>query len=486
MAHNARTQKLAGDTTPAPETVERSGAVDSALEKLWRLLTSMKLALVLMLAFAALTLVGTVLIQAPPGVVDDPEAKTSWLAGLRPRFGGWTDILDQLQLFTIFTSVWLRAIGALLAASLVACTVQRIPGVWRTMTRPHVAVGPAFFEHAPQHEAMTFQRSPAEVLEATQQVFRRRGYRAITVDAGTVHLYFDKHRWAGWAGLVAHISIVVILAGAMVGSYAGYRDSQFMLAEGATSAVPNVPGATITLNSFQDTYTATTGAPLDYVSDITVTQDGQVVARQEVRVNEPLRYRGISFFQAFFGPAAVVTVKDAEGATLFAEGVPLAWTLNEGGNKVGTFTLPEQGLTAWIVSTAGPSDPRVKPGQVVVELYRADTGAAVVQETIDQGTPSTIEGLTFSFDRETKYTGLSVANDPGTPLVWLGCILLVVGFVIRLYVPSRRIWGRLEARPRGGTALAIAAVGRRDTGFDNEFTTIVTDIRQANTDRAGS
>ena len=64
-----------------------------------------------------------------------------------------------------------------------------------------------------------------------------------------------------------------------------------------------------------------------------------------------------------------------------------------------------------------------------------------------------------------------MANDPGTPLVWLGCFLLVVGFVIRLYVPYRRVWGRLVARPGGGTTLSIAAVGRRDTGFDAEFTT---------------
>jgi cytochrome c biogenesis protein len=272
----------------------------------------------------------------------------------------------------------------------------------------------------------------------------------------------------------------------MVGSMFGFRDSQFMLAEGSTSAIPNTPGATITLNSFKDTYNTTTGAPADYVSDVTVTQDGQVAARQLVRVNEPLRYKSISFYQAFFGPAAVVTVKDAEGKTLFSEGVALAWTANNGGNKVGSFTIPDKNLTAWIVATTGPDDPDVKPGQVAVELYKSDTGDAVIQKSIDQGVATTLEGLSFTFDREAKYTGLSVANDPGTPLVWLGCILLVVGFVIRLYVPYRRVWGRMVARPGGGTTLSIAAVGRRDTGFDAEFTAIVTDIRQALTAPARS
>jgi cytochrome c biogenesis protein len=486
MAHDATTHELGGGTGAAPGAAERMGGVDSALEWLWHLLTSMKLALVLILIFAALTLVGTLVIQAPPGVMDDPQAKTDWLAEIRPRFGGWTDIMNSLQVFTIFGSAWVRAIGALLVASLVACTVHRIPGTWRTMRKPHVNVGAAFFEHAPQHEAMTFQRKPDEVLAETGQVFRRHHYRTITEDDGTVHLYAVRNNWAPWGGLIAHFSIVVILAGAMVGSLWGFRDSEFMLAEGATSAIPTVPGATITLNSFKDTYSPTTGAPIDYVSDVTVSQDGQVVARQEVRVNEPLRYRGISFFQAFFGPAAVVTVKDAAGATVVSEGVPLAWTASNGGNKIGSFTIPNQNLTAWIVATTGPNDPDIKPGQVAVELYRSDTGVAVTQQSIDQGTPTTIEGLIFIFEREAKFTGLSVANDPGTPLVWLGCILLVVGFVIRLYVPYRRVWGRLSARPGGGTSLSIAAVGRRDTGFDTEFTTIVTEIRQAMTAQARS
>jgi cytochrome c biogenesis protein len=271
----------------------------------------------------------------------------------------------------------------------------------------------------------------------------------------------------------------VILAGAMVGSMFGFRDGQFMLTEGSTSAIPKVAGATITLNSFKDTYSPTTGQPLDYVSDISVVQDGKEVARQLVRVNEPLRYAGVSFFQAFFGPAAIVSVKDAEGKVLFADGVPLAWESSNGGNKVGSFTLPDQNLAVWVVATTGPNDPSVKPGQVAIELYKADTGDPVVQKSIDQGVATTIEGMTFTFDREAKYTGLSVANDPGTPIVWLGCFLLVAGFAVRLYVPYRRVWGRLAARPDGGSSLSIASVGRRDSGLDAEFTAIVTDIRQA-------
>jgi len=272
----------------------------------------------------------------------------------------------------------------------------------------------------------------------------------------------------------------------MVGSLWGFRDSQFMLSEGATSAVPTKAGLSITLNSFKDTYYPDTGAPSDYVSDVVLTRDGQTVAQQLVRVNEPLRFEDVSFYQAFFGPAAVVTVKDASGKILFSKGVPLAWTSSNGGNKVGTFSIPGQNLAVWVVATTGPNDPSVKPGQVAIELYASDTGNPIVQKSIDLGTPTTIEGLTYTFDRETKYTGLNVAKDPGTPIVWIGCLLLVLGFMVRLFVPYRRIWGRLESRMDGGSSLSIAAVGRRDSDLDAEFTSLVTDIRQAVTGPAHS
>lgn len=478
MTQNTQTRKLTGGTLPAP-AAEKAGGVDSALDWLWRTLTSMKLALVLMVLFAGIILVGAFVIQMPPGLAEDPRARADWLAGVRPRFGGMTDVLDSLQVFTLFQSVWVKILGALIAASLVACTVARIPGTWRTMKHPHVAVGASFFEHAPQHEAMTFQRTPAEVLETAGQALRRRGYRLTTEDDGVVHLYADKNRWAPWSGLVAHASIVVILAGALVGAQWGFRQDGFNLAEGVTAAVPTVSGATITLNSFQDTYDPRTGQPLDYVSNVTIARDGQAPFTRDVRVNEPLRYEGVSFYQSSFGPAALVSVADADGQAVFAESVPLSMSLIEGGNRVGMFTLPDEGVTVWVVGTNGPSDPRAKPGQVQVQVFDAGTGAGIAQQAIDQGKPATIEGLTFTFEREGKYTGLSVAKDPGTPLVWLGCLLLIGGFAVRLYVPHRRLWGRLEARANGGTALAVAAVGRRDTAFDNEFTSLVTDIRQA-------
>ena len=489
MTHEAQTGRLPAETvSPPAETLEQGGGIarPDLLEGLWGLLTSMKFGVVVILALAALGLVGTMVIQAPPGIAADAAAKADWLDEVRPKYGGWTPILDQLQVFTIFESVWFRALAALLTASLIACSAHRLPGLWKSATKPHVAIGEAFFTHAPQHEFIAVRGTGEEIGARVGGVLRRHRYRVVSEDDGILHLYADKFRWGPFGTVIGHLSLVVILAGALVGSMFGFRDTGFVVAEGSTVPVANGQGISVELVQFQDAYYTETGAPADYASDLVIYQDGTEVARQTVRVNEPLRYGGLSFYQSFYGPAAAIRVTDAKGSSVFADGVPLAWTEGDSGRRVGSFVIPGADLTVWIIGTAGTGDTVVAPGQMRVEVYKGSAGTAVAGQTIDQRTSAVLAGYTFAFDREMQYTGLSVARDPGTPLIWLGSLLMIAGFVLVLMFPHRRIWGRLVVRHDGRGMLSLAAAGRRDVTANTEFTDLVTDIRAAFTTPTGA
>src|SRR5665811_190653 len=159
----------AGQVAPRPTLMDR---VDTVLEGLWHLLTSMRVAMILMIAIAAIGVIGSLVIQAPVGVLNDAQAKADWINEIRPRFGGWTNVMNFFQLFEIFNSVIFRVLIAALTISLVACSVHRTPGVWRTATKPRIDVGPAFFEHAPQHESIVVHQEPAAALAVLQGVLR--------------------------------------------------------------------------------------------------------------------------------------------------------------------------------------------------------------------------------------------------------------------------------------------------------------------------
>ena len=187
MAHDARTRPLPGPIAGEPDADVDDGAfvgIDLVLEKLWRLLTSMRFALVLILALAVLGLIGTLVIQAPAGVLADPTAKADWIDQIRPKYGGWTNVMDTLGVFQIFDSIWFRVIAAALVISTTACSLHRIPGMWKTATKPHVGVGEAFFTHAPQRDSVRLDAAPAAALERVAATFRRHHYRTIVEDDG--------------------------------------------------------------------------------------------------------------------------------------------------------------------------------------------------------------------------------------------------------------------------------------------------------------
>ena len=481
MTEEVQTRPLPPNGAPAASAVGPSfmDRVDRALEGLWHFLSSMRVAMVIMLAIAALGVLGSLIIQAPPGIVADPAAKASWLDEIRPKYGGWTGFLDTLQLFEIFNSLLFRVLVASLTISLIACSVHRIPGIWRTTTKPRVDVGPQFFEHAPQHEAIVVRHTAAETQAIVEGVLRGRRYRTLSSDDGAIHIYADRNRWAPWAGLIAHMSIVVILLGAIAGTLWGFRDAQFTIAEGATLPIAAEPGLTLKLIDFTDKYDPETGAPIDYASQVILYKDGQEIDRHTVRVNDPLRYGDLTFYQAFFGAAATMTVKDAAGNTLVSEGVPLAWRTTADDRPIGSFSIPGTDYVGWVIGTLGGGDATVKPGQMQVDLYKADSGAPVASKVMDQGVATTLGDYTVTFERESQFTGLNVARDPGVLLVWLGSFLLFGGFVIRFTIQHKRVWGRIVPRPNGGAVLGMATLATRDVSQATDFENLVTDIRAA-------
>jgi cytochrome c biogenesis protein len=340
-------------------------------------------------------------------------------------------------------------------------------------------VGPAFFQHAPQHEAIVVRRTPAETRGIVERVFRERRYRTLAGGDEEVSLYADRFRWVPIAGLVGHLSLVVILAGGVVGTLFGYRDAGFTISEGQTLPVAAEPGLSIQLLDFTDRYDTVTGSPIDYASQIVVFKDGAEIDRHTVRVNDPYRYGATSVYQAFFGAAAVVTVKDAAGNTLLAEGVPLAWRTTADNRPVGSITVPGVKNVIWLVGTLGSGDRMIKPGQIQVELYSAGEANQIAAEVVDQGVATKFGDLTVTFERESQFTGLNIARDPGVMLIWLGSALLFLGFVVRFTVPHKRVWARIVGRPNGGAMLAMASLGSREIAGGSDFDNLVNDVRAA-------
>ena len=449
-------------------------------ERLWHFFISMRTGLVLILGLALLGLVGTMLVQAPAGLQGDQQAYATWLESLRPKYGGWTGIFDTLGLFSIFNSVWFRGIMVLLMTSVLACSANRAPHLWKLTVHPRMSTSESFLQHAPLSMQASGSAGTEVALAGVESAFRRRHFRTIAeVDGDTIHLYADHFRWGPFGTVIAHLSLAVILIGALAGSAFGFRNENFAVAVGSTVDVGNGTGLSVEAKNFTDSY-YTNGAPSDYASDLVVYRDGQQVGASTIRVNQPMRIGDVTFYQSYFGAAAAMKVVDGSGAVLADQGVPLEWTSNDGTRSVGLLALPAAGLNMYVLGPrSGEVDPTIKAGQMQIEVYRAGSeDAAIDSQVVSQGQPVQMAGLEVTFVRERQYTGLIVARDPGALFVWLGAILLIGGIALVFFFPCRRAWALIRRGP-GGSTVHVGAVVRHDVGFEAEFRRLSAEIELA-------
>ena len=398
---------------------------------------------------------------------------------MRPRYGGWTAVLDTLGFFSIFSSILFRSLVVLLSTSILACSLNRAPKLWKQAVHPRVSMSPGFFDHAALRADVPLATGTEGAAEALDATLRSHHYRTvIRRDGETVHVYADRFRWGPFGTVFAHLSIIAIFIGAMVGA-SGFRNTDFAVAVGSTADVGNDTGLSVAVTSFTDSY-YDNGSPSDYASHLVLSRGGAQVAEKTIRVNDPLRYGDVTFYQSFFGPAVELQVRDVTGSTLYSSGVPLRWTSTDGTKAIGQIDLPDRKLTVYVIGVAsGEVDPQIKAGQVQLEVYDSGgTGTAKAVQIVSQGQPATLEGLDFTFVRERQFTGLIVARDPGAPFIWGGSILLVFGIGLVFFFPSRRLWAQVTPS-RGGSRVQIGAVTRHDVAFESAFDSLVSDVKLA-------
>jgi cytochrome c biogenesis protein len=460
-----------------------SVAVSDVLDRLWRFFISMRTGLWLILALGLLSFVGTMLDQAPAGMAADPQAYAAWLAGLKPKYGGLTPVLDAIGFFSIFTSIWFKGISVLLATSILACSVNRAPRLWKVAFHPRARMGETFFTHAALRADVLVPTGPDAAMDSVRKVLRSHHFRTITdPDDNGLNLYADRFRWGPFGTVIAHVSFVVILVGFFLSTTTGFKEAQFIATVGSKVQVGHETGLTVEAKSFNDAYYPD-GSPSDYASELVVSKDGQQAARQTIRVNHPLTVDGVSFYQSFFGVAASMQVKDPAGKTVYGDSVPLVYSSEDdiGKKSAGQFAIPGTELSVYVIAPAsGEIDPNIKAGQMKLEVHQAGRDAPLDTQVVDQGKPMTIAGLTYTFERTRPFTGLSVARDPGVNFVWVGSALLVLGLILVFFFPHRRVWVRIR-KTSGGSEILCASTMKRDVAFEPRFHQLVTDIQLAGT-----
>jgi cytochrome c biogenesis protein len=393
-----------------------------------------------------------------------------------PVFGaGVVDVLEGLQLFHVFSSTWFSVGLVVLIVSIVACTIDRTPRLWRQCAEIRVVQPDSFFDpRLPDRAVVAAGVRAADVGSA----LRRRRFTVLEVGAGgATYVYGDRNRWSKMATLLTHLGLILFLVAAAVTSRLG-DEQGLVVAEGDTLTVQPIgtPGLLLVRNLGFEAPGFETGRPTDFTTDLAVYQDGVEVARKTIRVNDPLAVAGYTFHQNGFGPAPDLVIRDAEGGLLWSGPVPL--TDQAAGFPFGVLPVPgrDVGLQLLLQRAA---DGR---GILLVLPYRIrgqqPDGSPDVEElvplAIARGETQTAPGIDFSVGLRgfSDFTILIAKRDPGLPLIWTAFGLLIAGLLVTFHLPRRRVWARLGADGR----LAIVARSDRYVDQDREFARLLEEL----------
>jgi cytochrome c biogenesis protein len=439
-----------------------------------------------------LALIGMTIKQLPTFAFrtagDYENAMADLHARYDPAFGrGVVDVLERLQLFHVFTSTWFTVGLIVLVISIVICTLDRTPRLWRQSKEIRVVQPEAFYDpELPDRAALT-----GVDADAVRAALRRQRFavREAELD-GVQFLYGDRHRWTKLATLISHMGLILFLIAGVVTWRFG-DEQGLVVAQGDTLTVQPIgtPGLLLVKNyDFEAPGFLATGQASDFTTDLGVFQNGTEIARKTIRVNDPLEIDGYSFHENGFGAAPELLISDAAGKPLWDGPVPLTDTAD--GFPWGTLSVPGRDIGLSLLLKQTPDG----LGTVLILPYRVtgrESDGSPKVDYLDQsvlaigpGEAAVPAGLDFSVGvrRFSDYVLLIAKKDPGQGIVWTAFLLLIIGLAITFYLPRRRIWARIA--PSG--ELRLVARSDRYVDLEREFGRLLDDLVARRTPPEGS
>ena len=342
------------------------------MKKILGVLKSTRMAAALILVLVILCLIGILLPQIPAAYSATPEGSAWWVENVAfQQVGDRADTLEALGLFDVFRSAWFIGTVALLMLNILACSTPRIRLIAAESKKNKVNCDDAFYRSGAYTYDFLIPSAQEQGIESIEQALEKSHYSVAKEETAT-SAYFagEKNKFSRWATLFVHLSLMLLLAGVIVGSLSGFRDDAFIVAEGATKEIGHGTGLSISLHSFTDSYWDD-GTPKDYKSEISMNQNGEPVKTGTVRVNHPVSFHGIAIHQGFFGRAIGLSLSDAEGKVLLQDSIPLTGYQenNNLSRPHGTVTLSENGYTVVLLGSAiNANDPYIEQNQTGIEF----------------------------------------------------------------------------------------------------------------------
>lgn len=402
---------------------------------LWKFFASIRLTVVLLLSLAVTSIIGTVIPQ-----------NQSPAAYFRQYGDFFYKIFSALNIFDMYHSWWFQLLLLILTINVIVCSLNRLSTTWKIVFVKIPPFNVSKFRSLSNKEEFTSNRSPEDLKNKYEQAASKKfGYwRAEQTDKGFC-IFAEKGRWTRLGVYTVHLSVILLLFGGLIGSIFGF-EGFVNIPEGETvnsirlkktEQMHNLDFE-IRCDNFSVSFYET-GAPKEFRSTLSIIEDGKSVLKEDIIVNEPLRYKGINLFQASYGmlPPEKITLNIVSRETGMAY---------KQKTKIGQPVELPEGMGNFVIKDYRNSFnyKSISLGETFIGILNRKDGNSI----------NIILPLNFaSFDKMRKgdlifsvadfdnryYTGLQVTWDPGVLFVYSGFIVMIIGCFVTFFMSHKRL-----------------------------------------------
>ncbi len=430
---------------------------------IWEFFASVKLALFTFFVLAATSIIGTVI----------PQNSSS--AEYIQYYGqSAARLIAILDFNDMYRSWWFLALLVLFCLNLIVCSIERLPRVWKMVTLDNLAVEPERIRKMGLRASLFSSLDSDAVSGRVEELMAAAGWKASKGDVGGGTLFFSqKTPWVRLGVYVVHLSILIIFIGAIIGSVLGSKGAVYIPEGQSTDRIfetgtsREIPlGFEVRCDQFDIEYYDT--RPKEYRSDLTVLENGKEVKKQRIVVNDPLDYRGWTFYQSSYDLRYQYTISIKDQISGLEK----------------TFTVPPRQQVSWneagvVFGILGDEPPNNKWGSYSLKIWFSDNKGPASNFILGTNSSANVRrpGTTYlvsaqGFSRSAR-TGLQVAKDPGVWYVYAGCTLMLLGLIVTFFMSHRRMWVHVVKAEKGAEILVAGHSNKNKVGFEKDFELLV-------------
>ncbi len=270
---------------------------NTSSNKLLIFFSSIKLTIFLLLSLAATSVIGTVI-----------EQNLSSFEYIKRYGQAVYNIFKMLNITDMYHSWWFLLLISLLVLNIIICSIQSLKKTWSSIfvKNPKFNIN-QFKKYKNRVELLSDLPLENLAKRADEKIIKKFSYKKTEkTEKGTV-FFAEKNRWTKSGVYVVHLGVILLLAGSLAGSIAGF-DGYMNLPEGEKSNIVKIRSTnksrqldfSVQCDDFNVLF-YDSGMAKEYKSALSVIENNKIVLKKNIVVNTPLRYKGINFFQSSYG-----------------------------------------------------------------------------------------------------------------------------------------------------------------------------------------